>query len=305
MFDKKVIGYGCVVSSYHSVRENRFLSEEEISWRRQTKIAEEIKKLRNLFLAEENILIDVIGGSYRYRHHFEECLKTMSRGDSIVIANINSLGLNNNELLKNYRRLYERKIGLLLPDYSLESAISPISTTDFSFSPINIIDSEFEEKCKLLSFTKIISNRGRKSLKITPEFKVIYWLYERYVIDPPTAFKNKYFNICKNTFRRLCELYENSDEYDIELEEQSKVYEIDRLPKRFGIITPAIENVIRDVARGVKISDACALHGVKFSETQFIRYNLKYYTKKAHAMKITDSLRDYDLIESLQPRYEP
>ena len=86
MFDKKVIGYGCVVSSYHSVRENRFLSEEEISWRRQTKIAEEIKKLRNLFLAEENILIDVIGGSYRYRHHFEECLKTMSRGDSIVIA---------------------------------------------------------------------------------------------------------------------------------------------------------------------------------------------------------------------------
>lgn len=309
----KVVGYGCVSSCQHSVRDDRFLSESEIEWRKNTKAAEEIqkvtdamKKLRDLFLPEDVIVIDVIGGSYRRRHHLEECLKSMGYGDSIVIANIGSLGLNSEELLKNYKKIFKARIGLLLPDYTLESCISPLSTTDFAFSPISISEAEFEEKCQIISSIKIRSNRGRKMLKITEEFKEVYWLYERYLIDPVTACKNKYFNISKNTFRKLCDEYEASDEYKDALEYQDKEFKITGLPKRHGVITAQLEAVIHDVSvRRIALDDACHVHGITLNETQFKRYMLKYYCKKGGALKKTFELRDYELIESLQPRYEP
>ncbi|MDD7184211.1 MAG: hypothetical protein PUH54_00835 [Oscillospiraceae bacterium] len=301
----KVIGYGCVASSQHSVKDDRFLSDEEIEWRKNTKVAEEFKKLRNLFLSDNVIVIDVIGGSYRRRHHLEYCIKTMGHGDSIVIANLNSLGLNNEELLENYKRIFEKGIGVLLPDYSLESCISPLSTTDFSFSPISISVNEFEEKCKIISSVNISSNRGRKTIKITEEFKDVYWLYERYLIDPITANKNKFFNISKNTFRKLATEYENCEEYITALEYQDKIYNISGLPKRYGVISTQIQELIHDVSvTGIPFKDACSRRGIKISKIQFDRYLLKFYCPKGATLKKTFELRDYDLIESLQPVYD-
>lgn len=300
----KVVGYGCVSSSQHSVRDDRFLSEEEIEWRKNTKVAAEFKRLRDLFLPESSIVIDVIGGSYRRRHQLEKCLKTMSYGGSIVISSLSSLGLNNEELIENYRRIFKAGIGLLLPDYTLESCISPLSTTDFAFSPISISEAEFEEKCQIISSIKIRSNRGRKMLKITEEFKEIYWFYERYLIDPVTACKNRYFSISKNTFRKLADEYENSEEYNADLEYQNKMYEIGGLPKRHGVINDTMENLILDVVVGRRtLENACSIYGIQLSEVQHIRYNLKYYCKKGGALKKTFELRDYELIESLQPSY--
>lgn len=309
----KVVGYGCVASSQHSVRDDRFLSEEEIIWRKNTKAAEDIqkvtdaiKKLKDLFLPESSIVIDVIGGSYRRRHQLEKCLKSMGYGDSIVIANISSLGLNSEELLKNYKKIFKARIGLLLPDYTLESCISPLSTTDFAFSPISISEAEFEEKCQIISSIKIRSNRGRKMLKITEEFKEIYWYYEKYLIDPITAIKNKHYSISKNTFRKLCDEYEASDEYKDDLDHQEKEFKISGLPKRHGVIDSVLEEIIYDVSiLHVSLTDACAMHGIsKLNELQFRRIVLKYYCKKGGALKKTFELRDFDLIESLQPSYE-
>lgn len=307
----KVVGYGCVASSQHSVKDDRFLSNEEIEWRKNTKAASDIqkvtdaiKKLRDLFLPESSIVIDVIGGSYRRRHHLEECLKSMGYGDSIVIASINSLGLNSEELLKNYKKIFKKRIGLLLPDYSQKSGLSKYSTTDYAFSPVSISEEEFKTLCSELSMIEIKSNRGRKTIKLTEEFKEVYWLYERYLIDPVTACKNKYFNISKNTFRKLCDEYEASDEYKDALEYQDKEFKISELPKRHGVISPPVEAIIYDVSvRMIPLDDACHVHGIILNETQFKRYMLKYYCKKAGALKVTFQLRDYDLIESLQPSY--
>lgn len=109
----KVVGYGCVASSQHSVKNDRSITDEEIAWRKNTKVAtevqkvtDEIKKLTDLFLPADCVKIDVIGGSYRRRHHLEECLKSMGYGDSIVIANISSLGLNSEELQENFQSSY-------------------------------------------------------------------------------------------------------------------------------------------------------------------------------------------------------
>ncbi|MBR6624127.1 MAG: hypothetical protein IKK91_09590 [Ruminococcus sp.] len=309
----KVVGYGCVSSCQHSVRDDRFLSESEIEWRKNTKAAEDIqkvtdamKKLRDLFLPEDVIVIDVIGGSYRRRHHLEECLKNMSYGDSIVIASINSLGLNSEELLKNYKKIFKKRIGLLLPDYSQKSGLSKYSTTDYAFSPVSISEEEFKTLCSELSMIEIKSNRGRKTIKLTEEFKEVYWFYERYLIDPVTACKNRYFNISKNTFRKLCDEYEASGKYNDDLEYQDKTHQVSRLPKRHGVINDTMENLILDVVVGRRtLENACGIYGINLSRLQYIRYNLKYYCKKGGALKKTFELRDYELIESLQPRYEP
>lgn len=300
----KVIGYGCVASSQHSVKDDRFLSESEIEWRKNTKVAEEFKKLRDLFLPEDIIVVDVIGGSYRRRHQLEKCLKTMGHGDSIVISSLSSLGLNNEELLQNYKKIFEKRIGLLLPDYSVKSGLSQYSTTDYAFSPVSISEEEFKSLCSELSMTEIKSNRGRKMIGLSDEFKEVYWLYERYLIDPVTAVKNKYYSISKNTFRKLANEYENSKEYNEDLEYQDKLYEISRLPKRHGVINDTMENLILDVVVGRRtLENACDAYGIQLSEIQHIRYNLKYYCKKGGALKKTFELRDYDLIESLQPKY--
>lgn len=301
-----VVGYGCVASSQHSVRDNRFLSEEEVLWRQNTKVAEEIKKLTNLFLPADCVQIDVIGGSYRRRRHLENCLKTMGHGDSIVISSLSSLGLNNEELLENYKKIFEKRIGLLLPDYTMESGLSKYSTTDFAFSPISISEDDFKFLCSEISSEEITTRRGRKSIVLTDEFKNVYWLYERYLIDPITACKNCYFTISKNTFRKLAEEYEKTSEYNSDLKKQEIEFRISGLPKRFGVISQNITNMIVDVAEnGISFNDACFVHDTELDEIQFQRYILKYYCPKGKVLQTTFQLRDFELIEALQPIYEP
>lgn len=301
----KVIAYGCVTSGFHSTKSVEKISDTEAEWRLNTKVADEIKKLKNLFISEDIIRIDVIDSSRRHRKHLEEALHTMSYGDTIIIASLHALGTNNDEILKNYKRICKAKIGLLIPNYSNANGLSVFATADYGFSPIAISEEEFSELYRKLSFEDIRSYRGRKKLEVTDEFRQMYWAYERYLIDPITACKNRFYSISKNTFRRLCEQYENIDEYNIELEEQNKKFEVGRLPKRFGAITDSIQNLIKDVAEhGISFKDACFVHDIQINEIQFNRYLLKYYIGKSKLMHATFQLRDFDLIESLQPDYK-
>lgn len=300
----KVVGYGCVASSQHSVRENRFLSEEEAEWRKNTKVAEEFKKLCDLFLPSDCVQIDVIGGSYRRRWHLENCLKNMGLGDSIVISSLSSLGLNNEELLENYKKIYKAGIGLLLPDYSRENGLSIYCTTNFGFDAVKMSDEEFNNLCDMLAGENIKSNRGRKTIKLSEEFKEIYWLYEKYAIDPITACKNKYFDISKNTFRKLADQYESSEDYNETLEFYETEWKISGLPKRHGVIDAITVELIRDVAeRGISFETASITRGLKIHKLQFYRLLLKHYCPKGAVLKKTFELRDFDLIESLQPNY--
>lgn len=300
-----IIAYGCVTSGFHSTKSADKISVEDVEWRLTTKVADEIRKLRNLFVAEDIIKIDVIDSIRRHRKHLEEALNSMGYGDTIIISSLSSLGLNNEEVVKNYKRIYNKKIGLLLPNYENKNGLSIFATTDFGFSPVSIGEDEFEILCNKLAFEEIESYRGRKKIGISEEFKQMYWAYERYLIDPITACKNRFYSISKNTFRRLCEQYENIDEYNIELEEQNKKFEVGRLPKRFGAITDSIQNLIKDVAEhGISFKDACFVHDIQINEIQFHRYLLRYYISKSKLMHATFQLRDYELIESLQPVYD-
>lgn len=299
------IAYGCVTSGFHSTKSSEKISDAEAEWRLSTKVADEIKKLKNLFITDDIIKIDVIDSTRRHRKHLEEVLHTMSYGDTVIISSLSSLGLNNDEVVKNYKRIYKAHIGLLLPDYANANGLSIFATTDYSFSPLNTSEEEFNKLCNMLSFQIIGTNKGRKKLDVSDEFKSIYWAYEMYRIDPSTACKNKFFTVSKNTFRRLCECYENSEEYNSDLEQQDILYQVHEMPKRFGVITDSIQNLIKDVAEhGISFKDACFVHDVNLNEIQFNRYLLKYYINKSKLMHATFQLRDFDLIESLQPDYK-
>ncbi len=300
----KVIAYGCVVSGFRSTKSADKITKEEAEWRLHTKVADEIKKLRDLFVSEDVIRIDVIDSIRRRRKHLENAINTMGRGDTIIIASLNSLGTNNDEIVKNYKQIYNAKIGLLLPDYSNSNGLSIFATTNFNFDPIMVSEEEFPSLCKKLSFEEIKTYRGRKLIGISDEFKTIYWMYERYHIDPSTACKNRFFCISKNTFRRLCEAYENSEGYNTDLEKQESLYSIHGIPKRYGVIPAELEAMIHTVARGVEFEDACALHGITINLTHFMRIYAKFFMPKKIIMKITNDRRDYDLIESLQPSYD-
>ncbi len=179
-----IIAYGCVTSGFHSTKSSEKISEADAEWRLNTKVADEIKKLKNLFIPEEIIKIDVIDSTRRQRKHLENALRTMGHGDTIIISSLNSLGINNDELVKNYKRIYDAGIGLLLPDYKNPNGLSIYATTDYSFSPLTVSKEEFDILCKKLSMQEIKSNRGRKLIEISEDFKTIYWYYERYLIDP-------------------------------------------------------------------------------------------------------------------------
>lgn len=299
----KVIAYGCVVSGFHSTKSADKISEAEAQWRLNTKVADEVKKIRNLFVSEDIIRIDVIDSFRKHRKHLEEALRTMSYGDTIIIASLSSLGLNNDELVENYKGIFNAGIGLLVPDYTNESGLSVFATTDYNFSPLRISEEEFKTLCNKLSFQTITSLRGRKMLEVTDEFKQIYWAYERYAIDPSTACKNKFFTVSKNTFRRMCDEYEKSEKYNSELEEQEAIHEIHQIPKRFGVITPELEAMIHTVARGTSFEDASTIHGIDINLIQFMRIYAKFYMPKKFIVKLTNNRRDYELIESLQPTY--
>lgn len=299
----KVIAYGCVTSGFHSTKSAEKITDTEAEWRLNTKVATEIKKLKNLFIADDIIKIDVIDSTRRHRKHLEEALTLMGDGDTIIIASLHSLGLNNEELVRNYKSIYEKRIGLLLPNYNNANGLSIFSTTDYSFSPLSISNEEFEILYNKLSFQTITSLRGRKKVDISDEFKTIYWMYERYLIDPSTACKNKFFTVSKNTFRRMCEEYEKSEKYNLDLEEQDSLCAIHEIPKRYGVISPEIEELIREVARGADFEDACAMFGIEINLIQFMRIFAKGLMPKKVIMKITNARRDCELIESLQPTY--
>lgn len=67
-----IIAYGCVTSGFHSTKSADKISVEDVEWRLTTKVADEIRKLRNLFVAEDIIKIDVIDSIRRHRKHLEE-----------------------------------------------------------------------------------------------------------------------------------------------------------------------------------------------------------------------------------------
>ena len=89
-----------------------------------------------------------------------------------------------------------------------------------------------------------------------------------------------------------------------DLEEQESLYNVHQLPKRFGKINDDMVDMINTVAQGVSFEDACVMHHIEVNLIHFMRLFAKHLTPKKLIISLTNKHRDYELIESLQPRYD-
>ena len=295
----RIIGYACVKNNKLSLRR-----EDEF---KKTKA---YKQLKNLNIEDEHIIIDILTVNHQERTHFNKLLEELSEKDVIIVPDINALGNNKNEVLERYIKLYEKRIGIIIPDEGKQNMVSDLSTTDFSFSSCYISEEDFGEKCKLILNKKQRSNRGRPQSELNDKFIEIYWLYERFLIEEPVAYDNVHFHMSKGGFHKLAEIYESNPNYFVDEEKQEEQYKISDIVKRRGTVPEDFDKVYSEfseeeiLSMNVKQDDllaVCDKHGVRrMSVVLFKRYYIKAIWGRKASVRETIHRKDNELNESLK-----
>lgn len=182
-------------------------------------------QLRNMFIHEDDIYVDIITSSYNNQDKFWYLMQKMKAGDTIVLPKIDMLAEKRKDVIMRYEMLYNNRIGVLVPDYSQPNGVAEISTTDYSFKEVDASPEDFEAKKKLISELQIKKGSGLAKSEITAEFKVVYWLYEHFYISENDACHNSLFDMSKVKFHGLATDYESSLAYaEDELQQVSNIH---------------------------------------------------------------------------------
>ncbi|MGN0579318.1 MAG: hypothetical protein ACI4JE_00450 [Ruminococcus sp.] len=239
----KFAGYGCISSV------NIPLNDEETI--KNTKAYIELEsEIHNYFIAIEDIHIDVITGSYRNRRKLNRIIKEFSYGDTIFISRIEALGFTTDEVIKNYLRIAEKGIGLLLPDREKQNGVSDFATTDFSFCPMHKSKAEIDTICEQIKTIQLKPNAGRRTTAtkiLADDFERVYWAYENYFIPLETAVSNNLYYVSRRKFYQLCEEYEKSDKYLQMLVIEENENNISEKPKRFGKVPADFDKLVKEI----------------------------------------------------------
>ena len=271
----KFAAYGCISCVNISLKDERAV--------KNTKAYIELEsEIHNYFIAIEDIHIDVITGSYRNRKKLNKILQEFSYGDTIFVSRIEALGFTTDEVIKNYLRIAEKGIGLLLPDRTKENGMSEFATTDFSFCPINKSFEEIDFICKQLKTIQLKPNAGRKTTStqvFLEDFEKVYWAYENYFISLETAVANNLFYVSRRKFYQLCDDYEKSDRYLTRLVKEEEENSISEKPKRFGKVPEYFDELVQKtgtVPSELILVEACKSLDVPILNLiDFKRYYLK------------------------------
>lgn len=237
----KFSAYGCISCVNISLKDDKAV--------KNTKAYIELEnEIHSYFIAVEDIHIDVITGSYRNRKKLNKLLEEFSYGDTIFISRIEALGFTNEEVIKNYLRIAEKGIGLLLPDTSKQNGVSDFATTDFSFAVINKSGTEIDSICEQLKMVQLKTNAGRKTTSTQvslDDFEKVYWAYENYFISLETAVSNNYFYVSRRKFYQLCDDYEQSERYFMRLENEECKNHISEKPKRYKKVPERFDELVK------------------------------------------------------------
>ena len=112
-------------------------------------------QLRNMFIHEDDIYVDIITSSYKNQDKFGYLMQKMKAGDTSVLPKIDMLAEKRKDVIMRYEMLYNNRIGVLVPDPSQANGVSEISTTDYSFKEVDVSPEDFEAKKKLISELQI------------------------------------------------------------------------------------------------------------------------------------------------------
>lgn len=273
---KTIIGYGCT-------RNNKFSVYDETAYKK-TRI---YKQLKNLFLPDENIVIDVLTLRHTTQDNLQRLLSSLSPGDCIVIPSIESLAQDIKSIVRFYEEIYDKGIGLCIPDKKRTDGVSVLSTTDFSFDYHGCPEEEFKKKYDKLLKKVLSSNTGRPKGQITQEFIECYWYYENYFISEEEAYDNALIKVSKVGFHNIANEYERTPEYAHAEEEQERLYGISSKPKRNGKVPDYFKDLHSFVVNsGMSISEACHKLGQPImSEITYRRFLVKLQDGRSGMVK--------------------
>ena len=295
--NEEIIGYGCIVTT--SIRQK---NKKELEKRlKETKVYDLISHMMN----PDNIVIDVITGSYRKRKQLLEIIDTFEHNlllrrnpiGCIVIPSISDLGTTISEIQENYSMLCDKDVGVLVLDNE------ELSTVDYSWhyckNPIDVIGN-----IEKMSVSSIPSRQGRKKkdLIVTDEFKQLYWYYENYFVPENIVYyqaNTLVGKITKVAFNQLCDEYERSAEYKTDELEQEQLYQISTKPKRHGKAPAEIAELHTGTDIDQSVVEAICIQ-LSISPITFQRYILKGVGRKSMA-KAAFAYKRQDIIDALTP----
>lgn len=270
--------YGCISCVSISLKDENAVKNTKV-------YTELVEELHNYFIAYDDIYIDIITGSYRNRRKLNKIIKEFSYGDTIFISRIEALGFTSEEVIKNFLKIAERGIGLLLPDRTKENGVSDFATTDFSFCPMQKSKAEIDTICEQIKTLQLKTNAGRKTTAtkiLADDFERVYWAYENYFISLEIAVSNNLFYASRRKFYQLCKDYEKSDKYHQILEIEERENNISEKPKRFGKVPERFDELVQVLGANPsekELSEECSkLNMPTIHPIDFKRYYIKNQT---------------------------
>lgn len=292
-----IAAYGSVVNGSFSVNDKQAIQN--------TKAYQRLLEIQKIYskgkynIKDIKIMFDVLGGVYRKRKALNEILDEASNVGIVIIDSLSALGTKNEELIYNYKLLFEKKI-VLVVQREKQFSTAKFDIYQNTFCP-TASDTDIERLCSELVNFQYQTNRGKKKLEISKEFVILYWLYENYFIDT-IIYKNKLLTISKLGFAKLCDAYEKTDDYKEILKIQKEKNGIAAKPKRTGSVDETIfEQIYNLVNSGSTLLQACEAMSVDtLNDIEYERYYLKYSGKKSATLKASFEYKDDTLISLLK-----
>ena len=257
-----------------------------------------------VFNPQKTLQIDVMTSARKGMHYkLDHIIKQAEReqlpyGTIITITSISSFG-NCNSIKKYYRIFREKKIGVLFPDYTRESALSEYSTCNFVFKPRP--QPEYDRAFELIESLEegnIPDKRGRIGKDYTPAFRVAFWLYELFKISEKIAVAMSGYS--KNGFHLKASNYEQTVYYKWELETFEENFSISKLIKRNRPVPENFDKLIHTYEKNGDLELTCILNKIPMIfPIDYTRLFLKY---EGGRKQLTRCLKLYDF--ELMDRFE-
>ena len=318
----KKFGYACVSSS------NLRRTDPEALKKTKAYTALE-ETFRFMKLRPDHLYMDHITANYRNRKNLDRLLKEAAPGDVVIITSASSLGFTPEELRQNYYRIVSRSIGLFVWDeqisgLQLERLKAYSSTYSGQQVKISTVGPDLDlpkemyfggrglpyaivQTMQKIDRVKIHSNKGPSFKGRPPLFKEVYWLYENYFLKEKDLLQNDAIHIGKKRFYRLATEYEEEDPaYIKDQQEQERLYQISRKPKRHGTVPENFGEFLARVDSKEPLSQVIKEMGYpRLTPIDVERYRLKHIggrSSLALANSATDTPQAKKLVEAVMEK---
>ncbi|MBR6643287.1 MAG: hypothetical protein IKL28_06475 [Lachnospiraceae bacterium] len=213
-----------------------------------------------VFNPEQVLQFDVMTSSRENMHYkLDKIIEQSQKGDTVLF--LSSLGaLGNIASIKKYYKIFrDKRIGVLIVDYTREDGLSEYSTHGFDFMPRSLdkYNRAFDLVIERLESGDIRDNRGCIAGDFTRNFRVAFWLYELFKIPESMAVQMNCSS--KNGFHMQADRYEQTQNYMEELKRMESEFQISNLIKRNRPVPENMEEIIKQYRKKGSLELACIL----------------------------------------------